>query len=188
VKAGIPTEHRTSRYNFPDMRDTGRWTIGPTVELRLVYGFSVEVDALYRGYREQSTFLSSEIIADDVAIPPFSVLSRTDTKVWDFPVLLKYRFGSRSFRPFVDAGYTWNHATSDVTTFTVCQGSSSLCSTSNYYNAYRRTSFTDSSSGPAGGVGVEFKLGKFKLAPEVRYMHYSNPTSNLVTIMLGFTY
>jgi hypothetical protein len=39
------------------------------------------------------------------------------------------------------------------------------------------------------GVGVEFKMGKIKVAPEIRYTHPSNARNvNQVTVLAGFTF
>ena len=124
------------------------------------------------------------------AIPVIFVSSQSNTKVWDFPLLLKYRIGSRRFRPFVDGGYTFSHRTTDATTFQSCVSSDSACqaSTPVYVQGTFRGSFSGNSRGPTGGVGVEYRYGKIKIAPEVRYTHLSNPTANLVTVMVGLTF
>ena len=192
VKAGIPaTDALPNQPSYNTLLDTGRWTIGPTVEVRLPYGLSLEADALYRGYRLQQSLAFPEVVQDGVTYPPFFNSSRSDTKVWDFPVLLKYRFGPRTIRPFVDAGYTWSHSTSDVTSSLTCLGTEAACNSSplnSYFYTLAHINTTAAPSGPTAGVGVEFKLGRFKLAPEVRYTHFSNPTVNQVTILAGFTF
>jgi hypothetical protein len=37
-------------------------------------------------------------------------------------------------------------------------------------------------------VGIEFKYGRLKIAPEGRYMHLDRPGVNEVTVMAGFTF
>jgi len=179
--------HQYTRYRPVDHR--------PTIEFRLLFGFSLEADALYRGYREQSSFTSNEVIIPpgtnlNPVIPAFFVSSQSNTKVWDFPLLLKYRVGSHRFRPFVDAGYTFSHRTSDFTSFSRCLSSQAVCQASApvFGNGTFRGSFSENSGGPTGGVGVEYRYGRVKIAPEVRYTHLSNPTSNLVTVMVGVTF
>jgi len=197
VKGGVPaTQALAGSYSSPtNILDTGRWTIGPTIEFRLLFGFSLEADALYRGYREQSSFTSNEVIIPpgtnlNPVIPAFFVSSQSNTKVWDFPLLLKYRVGSHRFRPFVDAGYTFSHRTSDFTSFSRCLSSQAVCQASApvFGNGTFRGSFSENSGGPTGGVGVEYRYGRVKIAPEVRYTHLGNPTSNLVTVMVGVTF
>jgi hypothetical protein len=48
-------------------------------------------------------------------------------------------------------------------------------------------SYIDNLSGPAGGVGVEFRYGRIKFDPEVRYAHLDSRI-NLVTVLLGVTF
>ena len=198
VKGGVPaTQAVAGYYSSPtNILDTGRWTVGPTIEFRLPFGFSVEADALYRGYREHFSVVSDQFIIPAGAsmgvsvIPALFVSSQSATKVWDFPLLLKYRIGSRRLRSFVGAGYAFSHRTTDATTFQTCLSSAAVCQAAtpvNFQGTFRGT-FTDNSSGPTGGVGVEYRYGRIKTAPEVRYTHLSNPTTNLVTVMVGVTF
>ena len=195
VRGGVPATPAVADYftGPTHILDTGRWTVGPTIEFRLPFGFSVEADALYRGYREQFSVAASFIPPGAnliSAIPVIFVSSQSNTKVWDFPLLLKYRVGSRQFRPFVDAGYTFSHRTTDATTFQSCVSSQADCQASNLAlitGAFRGSS-SDNSGGPTGGVGVEYRYGRIKIGPEVRYTHLSNPTANLVTVMVGVTF
>jgi hypothetical protein len=199
VKAGVPATAALPYYGSSDtsLLDTGRWTIGPTVEVRLLYGFSFEADALYRAYRVQESFALSGFILPatssqtGVTYPPIFSTFHSDTKVWDFPFLLKYRFGKRSMRPFVDAGYTWSHSSSDETSSLTCLGSADACTSSGlsaYFHSFSHTNFTRTQGGPTAGAGMEFKLGKFKLAPEVRYTRFIDPRVNQVTVLAGFTF
>lgn len=195
MKGGVPaTSAVAGYYSSPtNILDTGRWTVGPTVEFRLLFGFSVEADALYRGYRAQSSFTSSEFIApgvNTVTFPAIFVSSRSSTKAWDLPILLKYRIGSRRLKPFVAAGYAFSHRSTDFTSFQFCVSNATVCNASTpvYFQGSRSGSYSSWSGGPAGGVGVEYRYGKVKIAPELRYTHLSNPTANLVTVMVGFTF
>jgi hypothetical protein len=193
VKLGAPVTPAVSNYGGSptNILDTGRWTIGPTIEFRLLYGFSVEVDALYRGYRTQDSFASSQLVAGDVTYPATFNSYHSDVKVWDFPTLLKYRMGSRKYHPFVVAGYTSSHRTFDTTSSVFCVSSQAVCAatpTSPYYQSLGHFSFSSGWGGPTAGAGVEFNVGKIKISPEVRYTHYSNPTANQVTVMAGFTF
>jgi hypothetical protein len=192
VKAGVPVTEAV-RFSSSDtaMIDTGRWTIGPTIEFRLLYGFSVEADALYRGYRLQNSAAFGGFVFDGITYPAVFNSFRQDTKIWDFPLLLKYRFGSQKLRPFLDAGYTWSHTTSDVTSSLICVGTADACALENLrpnYYVLGHTSSSNTPSGPTAGIGVEFKYGRMKIAPEVRYTHFSNPTANNATVMFGVTF
>jgi len=195
VKAGVPVTSALSgyEYDYTSMLDTGRWTVGPTIEFRLVWGLSVEADALYRGYRYQHSSISAELTEPDgTTYPAFAYSYRSNTKVWDVPLLLKYRIGSRRYRPFVDAGATFSHQSSDLIVSSSCLSSASVCAASSFATYYgsgvHLITATSGSTGPTAGAGVEFKIGRFRLSPEVRYTHFSNSTRNLATVMLGFTY
>src|SRR5260370_36426915 len=76
---------------------TNRYIVGPTAELRLPFGLGVEIDALYRHFNYHS---STSIVA-------ISTLRATGSD-WEFPLLLKKRFGVGPIHPFVDAGVNFN--------------------------------------------------------------------------------
>jgi hypothetical protein len=67
---------------------------------------------------------------------------------WEFPVLAKYRFRWGAWRPFVEAGPSFRTA-----------GNLNQANPSHY--------------GVAAGAGAEVRLGKFRLAPEVRYIRWA---------------
>jgi hypothetical protein len=189
AKVGVPVTQAISDYY--GTLDTGRWTVGPTIEFRLPFGFSIEADALYRGYREQFSFASGEFIpAGASTIPAIYVSSQSSSKIWDFPLLLKYRIGEHRFQPFEVAGYTFSHSTTNVTTFQSCVSSAAVCqaATPAPFEGTTHYSFTGGPGGPTVGLGVEHKYGRMKFAPEVRYTHLSNPTANVLTVMVGVTF
>jgi hypothetical protein len=190
VKAGVPVTPALPGFgSSPNpYLDTGRWTIGPSVELHLFRGLSVEFDALFRGYTVVSNF--------PALTPSNSSLlesARLSTKVWDFPLLLKYRLPGRRMRPFLDAGYQWTHQSTDAFTtstgaFTLgsCfSGGATLCEV---YASSGGFKYSSNVRGPVAGVGIEFKYRRFRIAPEVRYTHLNNGDTNLVTILAGFTF
>ncbi len=162
VKAGVPVTSPVPYASLP--QNTGRWTIGLTVEFHLISGLSAEADALFRGY-------SFSLHDTASSANPYQL----DAKAWDFPFLLKYRFLSGPVRPFVDAGYSLTHESFDEST--------SLGTTKNSRNG----------SGPAGGIGVEFKYRRIRIAPEARYTHVyhsglTGSNANLLTMMVGITF
>jgi hypothetical protein len=72
---------------------------------------------------------------------------------WEFPALAKYRFRWRSWRPFLEAGPTFRTA-----------GNLNGTNPSHY--------------GVVVGAGAETRLGKFRIAPEVRYIRWAEDTSS----------
>jgi hypothetical protein len=194
VKGGIPlTQAVTGDYSTPgNMLDTGRWTVGPTIELRLPFRFSLEADLLYRGYREQFSGSDPEVILSGTNVTTYPATffsTQSNNKVWDLPLLLKYRIVPGRFQPFVDAGYTFSHRTSDVNSTFECLSSAAVCNSSNLmFNNSGQGSFSQNTGGPTGGIGIEYKHGKMTFAPEVRFTRLSNPTANVLTVLLGVTF
>ena len=142
----------------------GRWTVGVTAEFHLISRLSAEADALFRGYSFSMHDTTSSANS-----------YRLDAKAWDFPFLLKYRFLGGRVRPFVDAGYSLTHESFDE--------SASLGTMKSSHNG----------SGPAGGIGVEFKYRRIRIAPEARYTHLyhsglTGSNANLLTMMVGITF
>ncbi len=194
AKAGVPV---TSAFPYDDspyfMVDTGRWTVGPTGEVRLFSHLSFEADALFRGYRSQSGFGSYLVAGTSVTsvVVPVSGSSRQDAKEWDFPLLLKYRFQAGPIRPFVDAGFEFAHTSSDFTFAFTCLAGPDACSAvgiGSYSTSNGRYSSSVNRRGAAAGVGMEFKYRKVRIAPEVRYTKLTRPNANEVTVLAGFTF
>lgn len=195
VKAGVPVTSALPDYDSAtDVVDTGRWTVGPTVEVRLIDHLSFEFDALYRGYRQQQSFgayfaIQSGANSVPLVTVPVYVSARQDAKEWDFPLLLKYRFHAGPVRPFVDAGFEFAHVSSDFTSVQTCLGTSDACGAAGVvsYSQYGYTSGVNR-RGPAVGVGVEFKYRRVRIAPEVRYTKLTRPNANEATVLVGFTF
>src|SRR5262249_17314925 len=150
---------------------------------------------LYRGFRRQDSVAFAPIPAGtgenpNPAIPATYSSVRQDAKEWDFPLLLKYRFGDAALRPFVAAGVGFAHQTSAFTSTVQRLGTSEECAAWNAPSLNRQSSYTGTVNrgGPTAGVGVEFKYHRIRIAPEVRYMHLTLPTTNEVTILAGFIF
>jgi len=196
VKAGAPVTSALPYDASPySMVDTGRWTVGPTAEVRLFSHLSFEADALFRGYRFQSlggSFILSGTSLITNQTVPVSAFFRGNTKEWDFPLLLKYRFQAGTMHPFVDGGYEFAHASSDFTIS--CLAGPDACPTVGVGSSVSSVSSQNSHSssvnrhGPAAGVGIDFKFGKVRISPEVRYTKLTHPNANEVTVLAGFTF
>ena len=191
VKAGAPVTaalpYDVSPYS---MVDTGRWTVGPTAEVRLFSNLSFEADALYRGFRSLSPG-GSFILSGTSLMPvfPISASILQNAKEWDFPLLLKYRFQTGTVHPFVDAGFEFAHTSSDFTIS--CLAGPDTCSATGIGSSVSSQNSYSSSvnrHGPAAGVGIEFKFGKIRISPEVRYTKLTRPNANEVTVLAGFTF
>jgi hypothetical protein len=194
LKAGSPVRSALPYAEGPEsIVDTGRWTIGPTAEVRLFGDLSFEADALYRGYRYESSSGGTFIfVTESGQSPPLTIFSsyKQDAKEWDVPLLLKYRFHAGKTRPFVDLGGVLARVSSDFTSRVSCLSSQDVCSAYSFSNSLIPATQHGSVNrhGPTAGLGVEFRYGHIKIAPEVRYMHLTQPNSNEVTVMAGFTW
>ncbi|PYT31528.1 MAG: hypothetical protein DMG58_12010, partial [Acidobacteria bacterium] len=72
--------------------------VGPTIEVHFPFGFGVEFDALYRKFHYDA---SSNLVD--------AVVNGKAANAWEFPILLKYRVPGVIVRPFLDAGFAFDH-------------------------------------------------------------------------------
>ncbi|MEQ1886765.1 MAG: hypothetical protein ABL967_17015 [Bryobacteraceae bacterium] len=102
IKGGVPLTNGLSDFSTTSpgaltrtFSDSKEYIIGPSVELHLPVGFSVEVDALYRPVN----------LASIVTVPNQTpVPTSNNVSSWEFPVLAKYRFSFPIIKPMVEAG------------------------------------------------------------------------------------
>ncbi len=141
---------------------TNRYIVGPTVELRLPFGFGVEADALYRHFSYNSTASLVDVLST----------LRTTSNDWEFPLLLKKRFrGAGPVRPFVDAGVSFNKITGLTQTVSNLVFPNRLTTTSNSNPAELKNDFT---AGFTLGGGLEIHLLILRISPEIRYTRWGN--------------
>src|SRR4051812_21640542 len=151
VKGGIPVT---------DVVEGGRsvnseappYTVGPTVQVKLPFSLTLEVDALYRrtGYSAFSTVSGNAV--------------RVRANSWEFPILVKYYLPGYKLpvRPYAAGGYVPRH-TSGIQTSVV--GASSLTG--------QRVGFRDDlTHGLAVGGGVDVRAGRLSIGPEIRYTYW----------------
>lgn len=195
-------------FNFSS--ETKRYTLGPTVELRLPFGLAFEADALYsRLSYDTFRFASSSFIFDGVQyFDHDSTFTSIKFERWQFPMLVKWRYGKRRARPFVDGGISVDHISG-------IDGRTTLIT----YDSFSPTPFRIDSNkinspGPIalssrnrkGGVlggGIDFHaVGPIRLTPEVRYTrwassplvpfppfpNFTGTNLNEVTFLLGITF
>jgi len=159
LKAGVPltdTIDAARSIGAGYTTNTKRYTVGPTVELRLPWGLGVEVDALYKNINYNGT---TGLYA-----------SSTTGSSWQFPFLLKKRFSGGAVRPYIGAGPAFQHlfGLNQVTRYFAGSGSTT---TGDPMEVGGRSG--------AGGVleaGFELHIGPLKLSPEVRYTRWGSPT------------
>lgn len=100
LKAGYPFKDVFNNRSTPAALispASGRYTIGPVVELHLPFRTSIEFDMLYRPgeFRRQPL--------------PSGPLSKVTAGEWRFPLLFKYRFSEGFVTPFLGGGVSWQH-------------------------------------------------------------------------------
>ncbi len=152
---------------------SGRYVVGPELNIGLPFGLGIEVDALYRRQAYQASgFYSGQF--------------NEHANSWEFPLLLKFKLPFPLIKPFVEAGYAPRVIDGTV-----------------HYNTNGSTDaehFT--SQGLVVGGGVQFGIGRLRLAPAVRYTYWNNApilvyfgngpqsrsTQNQADILLGISW
>ena len=160
IKSGIRLTGQLEGYGDSESK---RYLVGPTVELGLPARFAVEFDALYNcfGYRSASSdFLGG------------TYFERVRADTWQFPTLVKYHLPVRRLRPYAAAGYSpmVAHGGGAYDNITV-----NPLTGQRAFSAGTFSRHFDTNHGLVAGAGLEFRVGHFRLAPEVRYIRWKNP-------------
>ena len=102
LKIGVPFTDAFQNQPYPTVStltaSSNSYTLGPYVELRLPWHFSIEADALYRGI--QFTNLTGSASSGE----------------WDFPIMAKYKFLKGPIKPYIAGGLDFSHI-SDIKNF-----------------------------------------------------------------------
>ena len=167
VKVGLPLTEAFKTGSGPSssyFSDTKRYIIGPQIELRLPAGLSIELDALYT----KLNFSSVGGVAGSV------VNAVTDADAWEFPLLLKYKFGganaiAASVRPFVATGAAYRRLTGITQVREFVTGSSQSTSSPEELRKKDGTGFVI-------GGGLEIRALFIRISPEFRFTRWG--TSN----------
>jgi Outer membrane protein beta-barrel domain len=169
VKAGVPLTDfidTVSGDRTVVSTVTNRYIIGPTVGLNLPAGFGVEFDALYRHFNYNSSVGLVDVLST----------TRTTGNSWEFPLLLKKRFGGEGpLRPFLDAGVNFNKISGISQSVRTLVRSTGVTTTSNSNPAELKNDFT---AGFTIGGGVELHLLVLHISPEIRYTHWGTQQFN----------
>jgi opacity protein-like surface antigen len=187
VKGGVPV---TDAFKTATTRDlsylsnTKRYTVGPTVELRLPFGLGVEFDALYKRLNYESV----------QEVGPAQIQANTSASSWEFPLLLKLRAPAPLLRPYLTVGPSFRHI-SDVT-----QAISSFVGGTQQQTNQPAELQNRFNAGFAIGGGLEFGGGHFRVSPEIRYTRWGwenfqasnvpgfQSNQNQVDFLLGITF
>ena len=140
------------------------YVIGPMIEAGPpCRGLSVEFDALYRPMN-----LTMASVGSDGSL---SSISPATVVTWEFPLLVRYRFGSGLLKPFIEAGPSFR-------------------ASGNLNDA------EPSAYGGTAGLGVEAQMRKLRIGPVLRYTHWaadadyagSRTKRNQVELLLGVSF
>lgn len=166
----------------------GRWTGGPTIEFRLPYRLSIELDLLYRGDRTTSTFTYNPGGGTSTA----QFQSVTKSRALDVPLLLKYHLldRRRTAAPFISAGFQWTNEFRSVSSLGTCFGPLGSCDVPGIpaTPSFNRLDYTRYRDGVVAGAGVDIKTRHVTITPEIRYRHLDHSKLNQVAAMVGFTF
>jgi hypothetical protein len=108
VKGGVPFTDilkTTGAITTPtSLTRSSDYLIGPVVELRVPFGFALEVDGIYRGAEYNLT--------------TGNVTTTLHASAWEIPYLAKFRFPIPLLKPFISAGgayRTFTDLTANIT-------------------------------------------------------------------------
>ena len=162
IKGGLPLTDAFNTALGPSTSytsETNRYIIGPQIELRLPAGLSIELDALYT----KLNFSSVRSAAGSV------VNATTEADGWEFPLLLKYKFGganavAASVRPFVTTGASFRRLTNITQIQDFITGSTTTSNPSELQDK--------SGTGFVIGGGLEIRALFLRISPEVRFTRW----------------
>ena len=173
--------------------ESRRYLVGPSVEIALPAGFALEADALYLRIGTTSTLTTLAVFstsAGTVTSTTTSLISTTNRQrgnSWEFPLLGKYYFRQRAgWQPFAAAGFSFRTIGIDI------RGNSFDPLTKNLLQNFRSSYRSPLGVGAVVAAGARYKLGRFAIAPEIRYTRYGTNDSitnrNAVSGLVGFSF
>lgn len=154
----------------PTHSETRIYTLGPTVELKLFRSLAIEADVLYHrmGYT-----LSTESFG-------LTYITRMRTNAWDIAALLKHYASQSGVRPYVAGGLalrTFSGIAGTRQTFGHLPYTGAVVDTTSPMEA--KYLLEKDSVGPTAGAGLQFKAGRLRIGPEVRYTRWLNRSVDL---------
>jgi opacity protein-like surface antigen len=190
IKGGMPLTDFVSVASAQNINatTTNRYIVGVTGEARLPFGLGVEMDILYRHFSYNTSSGLSNLTNNLTNID-------TTSGSWEFPILAKYRFKGKIFRPFVDAGVAWDKLSGLTQTVSSVVGSiTKTTSTSSPAELAN-----DTTRGFVLGGGVDVKALVIHITPEVRYTRWGarqfidttgliNSKQNQAEFLVGITF
>jgi hypothetical protein len=151
---------------------TKDYIVGPTLQLRLPLGLSLEADALYR---PASLEIQSVVVTNPTTNPVLSTtpFEKQRVNTFEFPLLVKYRLPVFRIKPVLEVGPSFRAggSNSDLT----------------YGLAH---------DGFTVGGALEFKIPLGRLSTDLRYTRWggssftseATPNNNQVELLFGFSF
>ena len=166
IKGGLPLNEMFDEQSSNVSTETKMYIVGPMLEVRLPAGLAIEVDALY----SRANFSSTLSGVGSIVTAPFN------TNAWEFPILLKKKFGganavAASVRPYVGAGASFRRL-------------SGLTNIGSFVTGNQGGEVDKDNTGFVVAGGVEIRALFLKIAPEVRFTywgteHFAQGVANL---------
>ncbi len=171
-----------------------RYTLGLSGEMQLPKSpLGLEIDALYHRFSYNAIIRSSPAGVVGASTATFNVAGNN----WDFPITVKYRFG-HVIHPYLAGGgvIRWlaSARESGFGTIAGTTGNSTYAIGTNKISDLRKSVYP----GVTVVGGVEGRLLKFRVAPEIRYTHWTANISgsggllrfapNQAEFLLGFAF
>ena len=176
VTVGVPFGDPYSLPGREFVIDKQQWTIGPTIEFNLPLRLAIGIDAMYQPLSARG--------GTSIEGAPFTATGSASR--WDVPIYLKYRLGDWPVvRPFVAGGGGVGVAWGSFER----RGNGPLFGLATVV----RRDLNEVGGGVLVGGGVEFKLGRLKIAPEIRYTNWqsgilASQRLNQTSILAGFRF
>ncbi|MGJ5815236.1 outer membrane beta-barrel protein [Paludibaculum fermentans] len=182
VKGGVPFGQPADDFDHLKI-NSEHWTVGPTVEFHLPARFSLELGALYSGYNVR--YDTNISLVSPVPLPYFRLVGHGDTKAWDFPAAIKYRFRTQGVTPFVLGGVNYRRESTDVRVTCTAEDGGHCGSSIAYTDRY---STSQDRVGPTFGGGLEWRFGRLRAAPEFRYTRLNRTGANQFNLLFGLSF
>jgi hypothetical protein len=157
IRGGVPLTGaysavtETSGSSFvKNFSKSNEYQVGAMVELHLPLGLGIEADALYHPLN-----LAAQGYIAPPSLTPGTFESSTTVGSWEFPILGKFHFPPLPLvKPYIEAGPSFR----------------ALGNAASYF----------SSSGFTVGVGIELKVSRLRIEPDIRYTHWGSDSASSI--------
>jgi len=159
IRGGVPLTNAysavtvTSGSSFvKDFSDSKEYQIGAMLELHLPLGLGVEADALYHPLN-----LTTQIYIAPPDVHAGTFQSSITVNSWEFPILGKFHFLRLPLvKPYIEAGPSFR----------------ALANAASHF----------SSSGFTIGVGVELRISRLRIEPDIRYTRWGSDMASAIAV------